>query len=83
MKSHYFHKKPLSTPSRPHRSAVVPYAVSTADDTRADIRRILRGPLLQTKLTVGAPDDVYEQEADRVADEVMHMPEPRLQAAPT
>jgi hypothetical protein len=83
MKSHCFHKKPFSTPSRPHRPAVVPYAVSTADDTRADVRRILRGPRLQAKLTVGALDDVYEQEADRVADEVMRMPEPRLQAAPT
>ncbi len=26
-------------------------------------------------LTVGEPDDPYEQEADRVADDVMHMPE--------
>ena len=83
MKTHYFQKKPLSTLSRTHRPAVVPHLVSTTSNTRADIRRILRGPLLQTKLTVGAPDDVYEQEADRVADEVMRMPEPRLQTAPT
>lgn len=34
-------------------------------------------PSVQTKLTVGAPDDIYEQEADRVADAVMRMPEPR------
>jgi hypothetical protein len=33
-------------------------------------------PLLQAKLTVGRPDDVYEQEADRVADQVMRMPDP-------
>jgi hypothetical protein len=32
--------------------------------------------MLQLKLTVSPPDDVYEQEADRVADEVMRMPEP-------
>ena len=49
----------------------------------AAVRRILRPPRLQASLTVGAPDDVYEQEADRVADEVMRMPESRLQAAPT
>ncbi|MEH1886507.1 eCIS core domain-containing protein [Nostoc sp.] len=33
----------------------------------------LRRP--QTKLTVGAPNDMYEQEADRVADQVMSMPD--------
>jgi hypothetical protein len=32
--------------------------------------------LLQTKLTVGAAGDRYEQEADRVADAVMSMPAP-------
>ena len=30
--------------------------------------------ILQAKLQVGAPDDVYEQEADRVADEVLATP---------
>jgi len=31
---------------------------------------------IQAKLKVGAPNDVYEQEADRVAEQVMTMPEP-------
>lgn len=31
--------------------------------------------LIQCKLTVGAPDDPYEKEADAVADRVMRMPE--------
>ncbi len=31
---------------------------------------------VQTKLTIGQPHDRYEQEADRVADQVMRMPEP-------
>ncbi|MDB4582355.1 DUF4157 domain-containing protein [Draconibacterium sp.] len=31
---------------------------------------------IQTKLTIGQPNDKYEQEADRVADQVMRMPEP-------
>ncbi len=35
--------------------------------------------LIQTKLIVGQPDDIYEQEADRVADQVMRMPEPDVQ----
>ncbi len=35
--------------------------------------------MLQPKLVVGAPDDKYEQEAERVAEQVMRMPEPRIQ----
>jgi hypothetical protein len=34
---------------------------------------------LQPKLVVGAPNDEYEQEADRVADQVMQMPVPQVQ----
>ncbi len=34
---------------------------------------------IQTKLTVGSPNDVYEQEADRIADQVMRMPESSTQ----
>ncbi|MHC4086013.1 MAG: eCIS core domain-containing protein [Planctomycetota bacterium] len=34
---------------------------------------------VQAKLKIGQPGDKYEQEADRVADEVMRMPEPDLQ----
>jgi hypothetical protein len=36
-------------------------------------------PLIQAKLTIGSPNDRYEQEADRVADAVMRMPEPSVQ----
>ncbi len=35
--------------------------------------------LLQTKLTVSNPGDIYEQEADRVADQVMRMTAPKVQ----
>jgi len=34
------------------------------------------GSLIQAKLTVGEPNDVYEQEADRVAEQVMSMAPP-------
>jgi hypothetical protein len=37
--------------------------------------------LLQPKLTVNAPGDAYEQEADRISEQVMHMPQPKLQRA--
>lgn len=38
---------------------------------------------IQPKLKIGAPDDQYEREADRVADQIMLMPEPGLQRKPT
>jgi hypothetical protein len=38
--------------------------------------RLLRAHAIQPKLTVNRPDDEYEREADRVADEVMRMPDP-------
>jgi hypothetical protein len=34
--------------------------------------------ILQTKLQVNTPGDAYEQEAERVAEQVMRMPEPHL-----
>jgi len=34
------------------------------------------------KLRIGQPNDVYEQEADRIAEQVMRMPEPGLQRKP-
>ena len=36
--------------------------------------RMLGSGVLQAKLTVSRPDDIHEQEADRVAEEVMRMP---------
>ncbi len=41
------------------------------------------GQLLQAKLRVSQPDDLFEQEADRVADHVMRMPDPARSAPPT
>ena len=37
--------------------------------------------VIQAKLVVGEPDDKYEKEADRIADEIMRMPDPRLQSS--
>ena len=42
-------------------------------------RLVSQPPLLQPKLAINQPNDRYEQEADRVAEQVMRMPEPRLQ----
>ncbi|MDJ0884070.1 MAG: DUF4157 domain-containing protein [Desulfobacterales bacterium] len=46
---------------------------------QADIRRILRSAGVQAKLAVGPPDDKYEAESDRIADQVMAMPARGLQ----
>lgn len=40
-------------------------------------------PLVQPKLHIGAANDRFEQEADRVADRVMRMPTAAVQAKPT
>lgn len=40
------------------------------------VQRVVAG--IQAKLMVGQPGNVYEQEADRVADAVMHMPQPQV-----
>jgi peptidoglycan hydrolase-like protein with peptidoglycan-binding domain len=40
------------------------------------MQQALRSGLLQAKLTVNQPGDIYEQEANHVADQVMRSPEP-------
>ena len=45
---------------------------------RAQIRHILGSPRTQPKLAIGAPNDVYEQEADRVANEVTQNDSPKV-----
>jgi len=39
-------------------------------------------PSIQASLKIGQPDDQYEQEADRVAERVMRMPDPVIQKQP-
>ncbi len=46
------------------------------------VQRLMKSGALQAKLRIGAPGDVYEQEADRVAEQVMRMPEPAVQPKP-
>lgn len=41
--------------------------------------QMLRAKSIQAKLAVSQPGDTYEQEADRVADQVMRMPDPVVQ----
>ena len=46
------------------------------------VQRLVRSGVLQAKLRIGQPGDMYKQEADRVADAVMRMPEPGVQRQP-
>ncbi len=43
------------------------------------VQRLIKSGALQAKLRIGQPGDKYEQEADRVAEQVMRMPEPQVQ----
>lgn len=38
---------------------------------------------IQAKLKIGQPGDKYEREADRVAEQMMRMPEPVVQRQPS
>jgi hypothetical protein len=42
------------------------------------VGRLLKSGALQPKLRIGQPGDIYEQEADRVAEQVMRIPEPQV-----
>jgi hypothetical protein len=40
------------------------------------VTRLIQSGVLQAELKVGQPDDIYEREADRAAEQVIRMPEP-------
>jgi hypothetical protein len=67
-------KPSLSTPASVHPILELQQTVGN----RA-VQRLLRSRAIQAKLSISRPDDVYEQEADRVAEHVMRMPESTLQ----
>lgn len=64
------HSAPATHRSRPSRFG---YRGPEVKAQQAKIRRILRSTGAQAKLTIGQPNDKYEQETDRVADQVMRM----------
>ena len=46
------------------------------------VQRVIGQYRVQAKLRIGQPGDIYEQEADKVADQVMRMPEPGYEEKP-
>jgi outer membrane protein OmpA-like peptidoglycan-associated protein len=64
-----------SSVSHPHEKVRVAPGVQHSASNQA-MQRMVRGRVLQRKLAINRPGDIYEQEADRVADAVMRMPAP-------
>ena len=68
------------------RSSVYQAGTTTVPRFGHDFSRVRvhsTGPgMIQAKLKINEPGDIYEQEADRVADAVMRMEEPRVQRQP-
>lgn len=70
-------------PARPNRAT--PQAAHAKNPLLAQqqtlgnqtVQRLLQAKVVQAKLKIGQPGDKYEQEADRVAEQVMRMPEPK------
>jgi uncharacterized protein DUF4157 len=62
---------PVVNPGKKPRGRLV-------EGQHANVQSILHGSRIQPKLRVGQPNDKYEQEADRVAEQVMRMPAPQL-----
>ncbi len=70
--------KPSTISIAPYTSLTGQRGFSPPDSLSSD-----HSPLVvQPKLAVGHPGDKYEQEADRVADRIMRMPEPGVQLKP-
>lgn len=66
--------RPFSTPAQlPGAMKLRPPAISNQA-----MQRALTSRVLQAKLTVNQSGDMYEQEADRVAEQVMRMPDPAV-----
>ncbi len=64
-------------PVRPHALQSMLTQLQQSLGNRA-VRRLFKAGVIQAKLKIGRPGDKYEQEANRVAEAVMRMPEPKV-----
>lgn len=48
-----------------------------------EVQRLFKSGIIQAKLKISQPNDIFEQEADQFAEKVMRMPEPGIQMKPT
>ncbi len=56
-------------------TAAVQKSLATKQISTTSQQHTSKGLAIQAKLTIGQPNDKYEQEADRIADRVMRMPD--------
>jgi hypothetical protein len=76
--SHLFH--PARTVGLNPHNAPAEHALVAQQPTWGNqaMQHLLNARMIQAKLTINQPGDPYEQEADRVAEQVMRMPDPRI-----
>ncbi len=80
-------QSPLSSKSKPHLPQSIDSPVNQilylqrTIGNRA-VTRLFQSGVIQARLRHGTPNDIYEQEADRVADRVMRMPQREFAPAP-
>lgn len=58
-----------------NRASVNPAQPVRLESARQNLSSLISAPLIQPKLKIGTANDKYEREADRVADQVMTMPD--------
>ena len=73
------HRTPEVQPSEPMSSPVEYVLHLQRTIGNRAVNRLLKSGVLQAKLKIGQPGDIYEQEADRVAEQVMRMTEPEYE----
>jgi len=82
MYTHTTQKQHLTKNHSRHSSRIarkVSRAAQTKEARERNLAAVQHSQTIQAKLTIDQPNDVYEQEADRVAEQVMHMPEQKVQ----
>ncbi len=79
LEENYSSRKQKARPAKSIYSPAEKSPFLTENCRQWTIQRLIKSGALQAKLTVSEPGDIYEQEADRVAGQVMRMPYPVLQ----
>jgi hypothetical protein len=84
MRKSIVHKNEASSPKRDAVTTGTPLCTAPGEQLvnlqrcmgNHAMRFLLESSTVQTKFMIGRPKDIYEQEADRLSDEVMKLPDP-------
>ncbi|MGB9940940.1 eCIS core domain-containing protein [Methanosarcina sp.] len=74
--SNFFKQKPSYNSSGSPAESVLEFQRTAGNQA---VQRLIKSGALQAKLKIGKPNDIYEQEADRVAEQVMRKSDPVIQ----